>query len=79
VPQLARHLHVEIPLGVAISEAQQASRRYAKRQMTWLRTQMPPSAELPTHTVLAQYSESLLPEIFSFIRHFLLTTSPQAV
>jgi tRNA dimethylallyltransferase len=79
VPELARHLHGEIPLGVAISEAQQASRRYAKRQMTWLRTQMPPSVELPTNTVPAQYSESLLPEIFSFIRHFLLTTSPQAV
>jgi len=77
--ELARHLHGEIPLGVAISEAQQASRRYAKRQMTWLRTQMPPSEELPTHTVSAQYSESLMPEIFSFIRHFLLTASPQAV
>ena len=77
--ELARHLRGEIPLEVAISDAQQASRRYAKRQMTWLRTQMPPSKELPTHTVPAQYSESLVPEIFSFIRHFLLTTSPQAV
>jgi tRNA dimethylallyltransferase len=77
--ELARHLHGEIPLGVAISEAQQASRRYAKRQMTWLRTQMPPSVELPAQAVPTQFSESLLPEIFSFIRHFLLTTSPQAV
>jgi tRNA dimethylallyltransferase len=77
--ELARHLRGEIPLEVAISEAQQASRRYAKRQMTWLRTQMPPPTELPTCAVSAQFSESLTPEIFSFIRHFLLTTSPQAV
>ena len=77
--ELARHLRGEIPLEVAISEAQQASRRYAKRQMTWLRTQMPPPTELPTCAVSAQFSESLMPEIFSFIRHFLLTTSPQAV
>jgi tRNA dimethylallyltransferase len=71
--ELARHIRGEIPLEAAISKAQQASRRYAKRQMTWLRTQMPPAAELPTHLVSAQFSESLLPEIFSFIRHFLLT------
>lgn len=77
--ELARHLRGEIPLEAAISEAQQASRRYAKRQMTWLRTQMPPSTEFPTHAVSAQFSESLLTEIFSFIRHFLLTVSPQAV
>ena len=77
--ELARYLRGEITLPAAIGEAQQASRRYAKRQMTWLRTQMPPPAELPTHVVHAQFSESLLPEIFSFIRHFLLTASPQAV
>jgi tRNA dimethylallyltransferase len=77
--ELARHLRGEIPLAIAISEAQKASRRYAKRQMTWLRTQMPPPSELPTHWVNAQFSESLLPEIFSFIRHFLLTASRQAV
>ncbi len=77
--ELARHLRGEIPLQAAISEAQQASRRYAKRQMTWLRTQLPPPAELPTHLVQTQFSESLLPEIFSFIRQFLLTVSPQAV
>lgn len=77
--ELSQHLRGEIPLQAAISEAQQASRRYAKRQMTWLRTQLPPPAEIPTHPVRTQFSESLLPEIFSFIRHFLLTVSPQAV
>jgi tRNA dimethylallyltransferase len=77
--ELARHVGGAITLEVAIREAQQASRRYAKRQMTWLRTQLPPPDELPTHLVHAQYSESLLPEIFSFIRQHLLTASPQAV
>ncbi len=78
VRELAAHLRGEITLDAAIAAAQQASRRYAKRQMTWLRTQLPPPQELPTHTLYAQYSESLLPEIFSFIRQFLLTGSPQA-
>jgi tRNA dimethylallyltransferase len=78
VPELAAHLLGETTLETAISKAQQASRRYAKRQMTWLRTQLPPARELPTHAVAAQFSESLLPEIFSFIRRFLLTVSPQA-
>jgi tRNA dimethylallyltransferase len=78
VPELAAHLLGETTLETAISEAQQASRRYAKRQMTWLRTQLPPARELPTHAIPAQFSESLLPEIFSFIRRFLLTVSPQA-
>lgn len=78
VPELARHLKGAITLEAAISAAQQSSRRYAKRQMTWLRTQLPPPEELPTLTVHAQFSESLLPEIFSFIRQTLLTASPQA-
>ena len=77
--ELARHVRGETSLEAAIGEAQQASRRYAKRQMTWLRTQLPPPNGLPTHLAYAQYSESLLPEIFSFIRQFLLTASPQAV
>ena len=77
--ELAGYLSGETVLEAAIGEAQQASRRYAKRQMTWLRTQLPPPDELPTHLVYAQYSESLLPKIFSFIRQFLLTASPQAV
>jgi len=77
--ELARHIRGEIPLEAAIHEAQQASRRYAKRQMTWLRTQLPQPAQLPVCLLHAQFSESLLPEIFSFIRRFLLTASPQAV
>lgn len=78
VPELMAYLRGETTLEAAISAAQQASRRYAKRQMTWLRTQLRAPDELPTLSVAAQFSESLLPEIFSFIRHFLLTISLQA-
>jgi tRNA dimethylallyltransferase len=79
VPELTRHIRGELPLAAAISAAQQATRRYAKRQMTWLRHQLPPSERLPALQIAAQFSESLLPEIFSFIRQFLLTHPREAV
>lgn len=41
VAELAAHLRGEITLEAAVSQAQQATRRYAKRQITWLRTQGP--------------------------------------
>ena len=37
VPELAAHLRGELSLDEAISRAQQATRNYAKRQMTWFR------------------------------------------
>jgi tRNA dimethylallyltransferase len=57
----------------AVAAAQQATRRYAKRQYTWFRRQLAESASLRKLVVDEQFSESLLPEIFSFIRQFLLT------
>jgi len=39
VPELAAHLRGEITLDEAIAKAQQATRNYAKRQMTWFRNQ----------------------------------------
>jgi tRNA dimethylallyltransferase len=54
----------------AIAAAQQATRRYAKRQYTWLRHRM---AGLRPLVIEAQFSESLLPGILSFIRRQLLT------
>jgi tRNA dimethylallyltransferase len=54
----------------AIAAAQQSTRRYAKRQYTWLRHRM---AGLRPLTIDAQFSESLLPGILSFIRQQLLT------
>lgn len=40
VPELCRHLAGELSLAEAIEQAKTRSRRYAKRQMTWIRGQM---------------------------------------
>jgi len=59
----------------AIAAMQQATRNYAKRQYTWFRQRLPESDSLRKRVVNEQFSERLLPEIFSFIRQFLLTES----
>jgi tRNA dimethylallyltransferase len=41
VKEFAAVLRNEAPLETAIRDAKTATRRYAKRQMTWLRNQMP--------------------------------------
>lgn len=68
VRELAAFLQGSLSLAAAIATAQQATRRFAKRQMTWLRHQTP--AAVAFHE---QYSERLNGEIFAFIRHRLLT------
>jgi tRNA dimethylallyltransferase len=68
VPELRRHLQGEATLEDACAAAKQASRNFAKRQLTWQRHQI-----AGARVISAQYSESLQPEIFSFIRQFLLT------
>jgi tRNA dimethylallyltransferase len=68
VPELLRHLRGEIALDDAVALAQRATRRYAKRQMTWFRHQMVPDLILDE-----QLSESLLRCSRHFIDHFLLT------
>ena len=68
VPELMRHLAGEIPLEQAVRLAQQATRRYAKRQMTWLRHQL-----TPDKVIGEKYSERLTSKIFSYISSFLLT------
>jgi tRNA dimethylallyltransferase len=70
VPELRRYLAGQSDLEIACVDAKRATRQFAKRQMTWLRNQL--SADL---TLNAQYSESLQPKIFSFIRQFMLTPS----
>ena len=40
VPELMAHLRGDVPIGQALHDAQQATRRYAKRQLTWMRGQM---------------------------------------
>ncbi len=68
VPELVRHLRGEIDLAGATAAAQQATRNYAKRQMTWFRNQLNPML-----TISTQLSESLVDGIFTDIRQFLLT------
>ena len=62
VPELIAHLRDDITLEDAVIAVKQATRHYAKRQMTWFRGQI-----VQKHRVNAQYSERLLPEIFSNI------------
>jgi tRNA dimethylallyltransferase len=68
LPELMRHLRGEMPLADAVAAAQQATRRYAKRQTTWFRHQM--AADL---IFAEQFSESLLRRSRHFIDDFLLT------
>lgn len=75
VREIGRYLMGECTRDVALTAAQQATRRYAKRQYTWLRHRLPASKKLRKLVLGTQFSESLLPEIFSFIRQFLLTES----
>ena len=72
VRELGRHLEGTLTLEDAIARAQQATRNYAKRQMTWLRTQTPQD-RVAVEIVIEQYSKSLDPKIFTNIRRFLLT------
>ena len=71
IADLHRHLDGEITLEDAILSAQQATRRYAKRQTTWFKNQIIANLDIDT-----QYSEELSPKIFSFIRQNLLTIDP---
>jgi tRNA dimethylallyltransferase len=68
VPELLRYLRGEIALDEAIAQATRATRRYAKRQMTWFRHQMTPDLMLGE-----QLSESLLRCSRHFIDQNLLT------
>jgi tRNA dimethylallyltransferase len=68
VPELMRHLCGETTLAAAVAAGQQATRRYAKRQMTWFRHQL--DANL---ICVEQYLESFLHCSRHFIDRFLLT------
>lgn len=68
VPELLRHVRGEATQAEAVQEGQRASRRLAKRQVTWLRHQAPDWT-----TLNAQHLESLSDQIFPNIRQFLLT------
>jgi tRNA dimethylallyltransferase len=63
VRELARHLAGEYDLPSAINELTIATRKFAKRQATFFRGQMKQA-----HFIPAQFSESLMPEIRTFIK-----------
>ncbi|WP_419901222.1 tRNA (adenosine(37)-N6)-dimethylallyltransferase MiaA [Kiloniella sp.] len=71
VPELAEYLAKKVTLDDAISRAQQNTRRYAKRQMTWIRTQYNDAK-----IVNEKYSERLRGDFFNFIRQIDLTLLP---
>jgi len=68
VPELTAYLRGDMTIDAAAAAAKQATRNYAKRQMTWLRHQLEGATEMRE-----QYSERLQPKIFSIIRQMLLT------
>lgn len=68
VRELAAFVRGDCPLAEAVAAAKQATRRYAKRQMTWLRHQFDAD-----HVLFEQYSETNKPETFPLIRQALLT------
>lgn len=82
VPELLSVLDGTLDLPAAVAAAQQASRRYAKRQYTWFRNQWrpvsDPAGDVPAaggtqpcahgwHSENAQYPESLADRFVSFI------------
>lgn len=64
VPELAGYIRGRFSLEDAVALAQQQTRRYAKRQLTWLRRNM-----ITWNDVDAQYMERLLPEVFHKIQN----------
>jgi tRNA dimethylallyltransferase len=68
VRELAAWLHGDSEREHAIAAAQQATRNYVKRQLTWFQRQMPETRSLQKRILAEQFSERLLPEICSFIR-----------
>lgn len=58
---------------VALAAAQQATRRYAKRQMTWFRHQVPEANFISPDRPAMKFSQSYTAEMRHKIRDFLLT------
>ncbi|MEM1399692.1 MAG: tRNA (adenosine(37)-N6)-dimethylallyltransferase MiaA [Pseudomonadota bacterium] len=68
---LRHHLNGDLSLDDAIAAAQQSTRNYAKRQLTWFRNQVKPDPSKPAQRDLsldAQYSETFLAKIVSFVQ-----------
>jgi tRNA dimethylallyltransferase len=68
VPEISQLQAGTMDEETALAAAQQSTRRYAKRQMTWIRNQMK-----DWKIVVEQDSERKLAEIFAFVRQGVLT------
>lgn len=68
VRELGAYLAGSLSLEEAKTLAQRETRRYAKRQLTWFRHQMP-----DRETIDAQYSETLTSKLRNLVHQFLLT------
>ncbi|NBB82490.1 MAG: tRNA (adenosine(37)-N6)-dimethylallyltransferase MiaA, partial [Alphaproteobacteria bacterium] len=71
VPELRRLVRGEIGHDAAVARAQTATRRYAKRQTTWFRHQLPAEGGNVRYAraIDAQYSNRLSQEILTKIRN----------
>ena len=67
--ELVDHIRGECSLEAAIDAAQQATRHYAKRQMTWFRHQVPAGRQFSPTVPFEQFSERIVAEIYNFIRN----------
>ncbi len=72
-PELAAVIAGRMPLEAAIPAAQQATRRYAKRQLTWFRHQVPQANFISPDMPAMKFSQSYVAEMRHKIREFLLT------
>jgi tRNA dimethylallyltransferase len=77
VRELGRHLAGTASLEAAVAATQQATRRYAKRQLTWFRNRLS-SNFIAENISIAQFSVPLNDNIFAFVRKTLLTTKAAA-
>lgn len=67
-PALAAHLRGEMSLADAKSKSRQQTRNYAKRQMTWLRHQLPAEDGAdPSDIPVLKYNYNNIDNIFSFL------------
>ncbi|MGH6931560.1 MAG: tRNA (adenosine(37)-N6)-dimethylallyltransferase MiaA [Dongiaceae bacterium] len=67
--ELIDHLNGRAELAESVARTQQATRNYAKRQLTWFRHQMPDAKVIVPESLVEQFSERFLSEIFNNIRN----------
>ena len=66
-PPLRMYLRGETTLDAAIGDAQQQTRNYAKRQVTWLRHQLPSEDATPGRGRTLKYNYKIDDKLLSFM------------